>query len=400
MQTIPTELLLEISDHLPMHSFIALCLTCKDLYHNETLRRLWTRVLPQCQQEYIENHDALYWGGRILNHQVYRLLHLLERDLPDRSFCRLCQKLHRRCDPPKFMTREECELWEPCPLKPSQTTWLHCDRWGLHLNFEIFESAYHREKRIGGDFAKLLRSISFASSCWRLFHYHDETLQMKLELRPVSVGETLIIHTCQRVKFNSRYHGHQTKADKIPSFLRPCQCFNDQSPFWPVWQLLRPDRTNTKAPKEISGMWRCRNCRVDCSISICESQERKLELRIETWQNMGSVHRFSCQCTREPLRFQPSSPLCRECDDSKNTMRHCKSQAATQSTPRHYLTLIRMEDLVDGDLSRLLPASFDESGNFLRPSFPLFVASSAPSYLGMVATALGRAGTYVSSLLN
>jgi hypothetical protein len=81
-------------------------------------------------------------------------------------------------------------------------------------------------------------------------------------------------------------------------------------------------------------------------------------------------------------------------------MRLWKSQAATQSTPRHYLTLIRMEDVVDGDLSRLLLASFDESGNFLRPSFPLFVASSAPSYLGMVATALGRAGTYVSSLLN
>lgn len=112
-------------------------------------------------------------------------------------------------------------------------------------------------------------------------------------------------------------------------------------------------------------MWRCRDCRVDCSISMYESQERRLELRIETWQNMGSVHRFSCQCTQEPLRFQPSSPLCRECDDSKNTMRHWKSQAATQSTPRHYLTLIRMEDLVDGDLSRLLPASFDESGNFL-----------------------------------
>lgn len=85
MQTIPTELLLEISDHLAMHSLIALCLTCKDLYHNETLRRLWTRVLPQRQQEYIENHDALYRGGRILNHQVYHLLQLLETTVGERS---------------------------------------------------------------------------------------------------------------------------------------------------------------------------------------------------------------------------------------------------------------------------------------------------------------------------
>lgn len=103
---LPTSILVRIARYLPAHNIACLAYTCKDLYQNKTIRKIWKRGFRMD-----ESHCSCGDGPKgcairrdLNNHEPLWFCHLLERDMPGKFFCDSCLEFHSYS---KSQTREE-----------------------------------------------------------------------------------------------------------------------------------------------------------------------------------------------------------------------------------------------------------------------------------------------------
>lgn len=319
---LPPELILEISDHLPPHSIVALALTCKDFYYNNPqLRNIWTRQLSE--DDTVDRRSDEYLKivrPDICNPERLMLLNLLHRELPRRCLCDYCLKLipagffglsklgtNPWVEWPYYDTRNVCD-YSPGPARP----YLHYSDWYVHVGFWNVQRVMHRYPR-GKGHGDSPETITLDLD-WRLHRYRGHCRAAwlrKLDTEPILVGQNLIWHVCQRMIFSNDYllrlesrgiDSSDLIGTLVSRHLKHCQCPDPQneallaSLFSYMISNLQPG-TGVSVSKYLSkstSIFKCRYCLTESLCTLKKHAHRGLELILDTWTNLGQCeHAFN-----------------------------------------------------------------------------------------------------------
>jgi len=313
---IPRELVLQIAKSLPTESSYCLALTTRSLFYDSEIR-----ILGGLDTKRTEHHRR-------------KLLPLLAKDWPDKTFCDYCAKLHPCRDTPKVC--KDWQRWSSCPRKTSGM-WLHLDPWDYHIQFEdvykVMES--HRSGRddlhsitLHTDWQAMDYKDMDALDCKidRLTEPHEGVRNLgkraninkgclkKLDVVPLILDDSLIMTTTQRMFYHAEQRDDLLNYGIGRHVFRPCSHWNwsPGEPGGDYWQqrmpsverlvtdVLRGELTPRSSENDLCLYaqslvpWMCYCCSTEYTLRVWNHGDIGIELSLETWTKLGS-----CETTEE-----------------------------------------------------------------------------------------------------
>lgn len=306
------DMVLQITEFLPIESVFALALTTKPLYYSQNLQRAWKSDPWLCPS---------------------RCAQLIARYTPDRIYCAFCKSLHPRRTTPK-MTNDWFDLY-PCPrtsphlhqermtwkilknrssLHPyspelSRLVWLHLAPWDYHLQFEDVYKVMIRHLW-GAPYGDDLDSISVETDWQALAHnptrenpngYLKAPAQclVKLTVKSEIVADKLILRTVQRIWYD-RDVWENCKSYALECPLMVCQHATRPGLTPSIDDLLSISQRGLRFPtarlpwqqKKQNAMvklpWqKCSKCMSRHFLVLWNHDQTGVELGLYTWTNLG-----------------------------------------------------------------------------------------------------------------
>ena len=150
---LPPDLILSISDHLPIHGVACMALTCKDMFlRNDYLNNIWKRHFS-CKKALDQDDYLKVVRPDLISLERLELLEVLLKERPGSAVCDYCQKM-----------RPRRKLGKVCPGRPGifdpwyrlcrcqpfdpDAMYLKYDVWRIYLSFEHFRQIMYR-RRLG-----------------------------------------------------------------------------------------------------------------------------------------------------------------------------------------------------------------------------------------------------------
>ncbi|KEQ72373.1 hypothetical protein M436DRAFT_48564, partial [Aureobasidium namibiae CBS 147.97] len=298
LSRMPRELVLQIAKSLPTESSYCLALTTRSLLYDPEIR-----ILGGLDTERTEHHRR-------------RLLPLLAKDWPDKTFCDYCAKLHPHRDTPKVC--KDWQRWSSCPRK-TLGMWLHLDPWDYHIQFEDVYKVMESHRSEAMDYKDM---DALDCKIDRLTESHEGVRNLekraninkgclkKLDVVPLILDDSLIMTTTQRMFYQAEQRDDLLKNSIRRHVFRPCSHWDwtPGEPDGPRWSLMSSveeyitqilhTKTTPRSNKDNLCLYvqsfapsKCYNCSTEYSFRVWNHGNLGIELCLETWTKLGSCRR-------------------------------------------------------------------------------------------------------------
>ena len=276
---LPTELLHQIVNDLPIVSAVSLSLSCRHIHF-------------LIGTQYIQNLATL-------SHETLAFLNLIERDLPNQIVCNSCKKLHRMQDARKY-TESGQRI-----LQPEEPDCLRDDRKAImtlfiHENFSttVFKMAMKHYRLFGNDThsRQLLNLLSgkFCADNWGEF-----VRKYKADCR-IRNGS---LFTHKHISFHGTCTGPTgIKRNSIRFLICPhlvlestgrstsLRITTSRSPFLEKWSIfIHPENSTIKKTSwdVCSELQHCRYCRTAYKAGFKHNSSCTIIFTITIWKDLG-----------------------------------------------------------------------------------------------------------------
>lgn len=307
--SIPVELVVAFSKHLPIYSVACLSLTCKKLYNDQNLREIWVpHVKGRAAIERQNDEYTKQVRPDIRNHERLSFMLCLQVDLPQLLLCDYCLRFRPRQPSPRD-SKDQIRFAPPykdylipcsCSARRNGMMWLHYKEWSYHISFDHLQQLMLRNK-CGGNHGPALTSLSLKSD-WQLREYREQfraRWMKKMDVRPIFINSSLVLHICQRMLFNlsdllAMKSDGISCSDYISVLIATClklcpcgSCTNISE--ISLWVRLQPGVELPSPGLSItSPLFKCNQCLTEVILNYFKHDEGDFELVVDTWTNLGS----------------------------------------------------------------------------------------------------------------
>ena len=311
---LPPDLILSISDHLPIHGVACMALTCKDMFlRNDYLNNIWKRHFS-CKKALDQDDYLKVVRPDLISLERLELLEVLLKERPGSAVCDYCQKMR-----PRRKLGKVCPgrpgIFDPwyrlCRCQPFDPDAMHLkyDVWRIYLSFEHFRQIMYR-RRLGEAHGSAPEVIS-ANSDWRLQtcarDYRTAWME-KIEIEPQFVGCNLVLHVTQRILLSRKYLASLNSRGLDRSHLidlltteriKTCHCRDPDNVTElkaRTASLLDMDNDSSfEVVREEPNVEKCANCLTEFVLDLHRHPHQGvLELTLDSWTNLGQCkHTFS-----------------------------------------------------------------------------------------------------------